>query len=121
MLKPYLRLLSWRNWKTSYSGQSVSAGLVQILGGPYVVDVAEEVAVWLYAPVVVVRQHPRVFVEESAVPPTHVTIADHPPFAHANHAQVFETVHKTLFIDPVRRRPVLLGDLFEIAFGRREV
>ena len=60
-------------------------------------------------------------VEESTVPPTHVTIGQHPPFAHPNHAEPVKAVHVAFLVYPIRCIPVLWRDDFVIARRVRQV
>jgi hypothetical protein len=57
-----------------------------------------------------------VLVEESAIPATHMVIANHPPFANSNYPQIFKTIHEPPFINPLGERPVLSGNNFVVAF-----
>lgn len=81
-----------------------------------VVDVAEVVHVGLDAPVEVEFEEARVPVEETGVPAAHVSVGDHPAFADADGAEVFEGVHEAAFVDPVGEGPVFEGDDFVVAF-----
>ena len=62
-----------------------------------------------------------VFVEEAAVPSTHVAVADHPTFADANSAQILQAVHESSFVDPVWQRPVLERNDFVVDLCRSQV
>ena len=59
-------------------------------------------------------------VEEAAIPATHMTIANHPALSNPNSAKVLQTVHEAILINPIWQGPVLLGDDFVIALGKRE-
>jgi hypothetical protein len=54
----------------------------------------------LNSPVPIIFPQERVLIEEPTVPSTHVMIADHPTFANSNSSQIFEAIHKPIFINP---------------------
>ena len=103
-----------------------------------IVDVAEEVDlvhsvplsqnpfrvttyIGLYPPIPIKVLQSGMLVEETAIPTAHVTVADHPSFAHANRPKILEAVHKSSLIDPVRKRPVLVRNNLVVAFCRGKV
>ena len=55
-------------------------------------------------------------VEEAAIPSAHMTVADHPSFAHADCAKILEAVYKSSLINLVRKRPVLIRHNLVVAF-----
>ena len=55
----------------------------------------------LNAPVPVKIFEPWMFVEETAIPSAHVSVADHPPLSNSNGTQVLQTIHEPPLIDPV--------------------
>ena len=59
-------------------------------------------------------------VKEPTIPPTHVSIADHPAFPNPNSTEILQTVHEAILVDPFRQRPMLLGDDFVKAFCQCE-
>ena len=73
------------------------------------------------APIPVKVSQSRMLVEETAVPSTHVPVADHPSFTHANSTKVLKTVHESAFVDPIRQRPVLGRDNFIVALSGSEI
>ena len=77
--------------------------------------------VGLHPPIPVKVLQPGMLVKETAIPSTHVTIADHPSFTHADRSKVLEAVHKSALVDPVRKRPVLIRNNLIVTFGRGEV
>ena len=54
-----------------------------------------------HSPIPVKVSQPRMLVEEPAIPPTHVPVADHPSLTNADCAKVFKTVHEPAFVNPV--------------------
>lgn len=75
----------------------------------------------LNPPIPVKVLEPWMLVEESAIPTAHVSVADHPSFAHTDSAQVLQAVHESSLVDPVGQGPVLFRHNFVVAFGRSEV
>jgi hypothetical protein len=60
-------------------------------------------------------------VEEAAVPATHVMVADHPALTYTDCSQILQTVHKSRLVNPLRQRPMLLGNHLIIAFRSRQI
>lgn len=58
--------------------------------------------IWLYSPVPIKVLESWMLVEETAVPPTHVAIADHPSFSDTYGAEIFQTVHESALVNPIR-------------------
>lgn len=75
----------------------------------------------LNPPIPVKIFEPWMLVEESTIPTAHVSVADHPSFAHTDSAQVLQAVHESSLVDPVGQGPVLFWHNFVVAFGRSEV
>lgn len=57
--------------------------------------------IWFNPAIPVIVLEDGVFVEEPAIPPTHVVIADHPPFSNSNRAQILQTVHEPILVNPI--------------------
>ena len=60
-------------------------------------------------------------VEEAAIPAAHVSVANHPSLTHANSSKIFQAIHKASFVDPVGKRPMVIGDYFIVALRGRKV
>jgi hypothetical protein len=86
-----------------------------------VVYVAEEMNIWLDAPVELVVLQSWVLVEETAVPAAHLVVGKHVAFADADMVEVGERVHVAVFVDPFWCRPVFDGDQLVEAGGRGNV
>ena len=81
----------------------------------------ESAYIWLNTPVPIKILQTRVLIEEPAIPATHVTIADHPSFPHADRTQILETVHEATLVDPVRQGPVLFPHDLIIAWCESQI
>lgn len=54
-------------------------------------------------------------VEEAAVPAAHVSVADHPSLTNANSSKILQAIHKSSFVDPIGKRPMVIRDHFIVA------
>lgn len=77
--------------------------------------------IWLNSPVPIVVLQKGVLIEKTAVPPTHMVVANHPSFTDTNSSEVFETIHESALVDPTWKRPVFFRDDFVIAFCRSQI
>jgi hypothetical protein len=57
----------------------------------------------LNSPIPIIILERGMLIKETAVPATHVMIADHPSFPDPNRTQILKTIHEPPFIDPFRK------------------
>ena len=57
--------------------------------------------IWFNSPILIVIRENGMLVEEPTVLATHMMVADHPSFAHANRSKILKTVHESAFVNPI--------------------
>lgn len=116
-LRPETRDRFWA--VVQVDGESISLVIIAHEAEDIIVDIAEEVNVWLHTPVVLHVEQCRVLVEQPTVPATHLVVALQARILHVLFLQQLCALLHHVPVDPARNFPVLLWDnlVFNLGLG----